>query len=73
MTRDVTARNQPNAITEDQVEDFLRDHPDFLTQHSALLDVMTPPMRWSGDKVVDMQSFMLYKNKELLLDPCLKV
>ena len=59
MAGDTTVLNQPNAITEDQVEDFLRDHPDFLTQHSALLDVMTPPMRWSGDKVVDMQSFML--------------
>ena len=59
MPKDATALNQSNPITEDQVEDFLRDHPDFLTQHPALLDVMTPPMRWSGDKVVDMQSFML--------------
>ena len=59
MARDATALNQPNPITEDQVEDFLRDHPDFLTHHPALLDVMTPPIRWSGDKVVDMQSFML--------------
>ena len=59
MARDATALNQPNPITEDQVEGFLRDHPDFLTHHPALLDVMTPPMRWSGDKVVDMQSFML--------------
>ncbi|MBN06425.1 MAG: hypothetical protein CMM45_01150 [Rhodospirillaceae bacterium] len=59
MARDATALNQSNPITEDQVEDFLRDHPDFLTHHPALLDVMTPPIRWSGDKVVDMQSFML--------------
>ena len=59
MARDATALNQSNPITEDQVEDFLRDHPDFLIHHPALLDVMTPPIRWSGDKVVDMQSFML--------------
>ena len=59
MAGDTTALNKPNPITEDQVEDFLRDHPDFLTHHPALLDVMTPPIRWSGDKVVDMQSFML--------------
>ena len=59
MAGDAAALNKPNLITEDQVEEFLRDHPDFLTQHPALLDVMTPPMRWSGDKVVDMQSFML--------------
>ncbi len=59
MAGDATALTQQNPLTEDQVEDFLRDHPDFLIQHPALLDVMTPPMRWSGDKVVDMQSFML--------------
>ena len=59
MAEDATLLNHPGKISEDQVENFLRDHPDFLTQHPALLDVMTPPMRWSGDKVVDMQTFML--------------
>jgi len=59
MAEDATALNQETSLSEEQVEEFLRDHPDFLTQHPALLDVMTPPMRWSGDKVVDMQSFML--------------
>ena len=59
MSGDTNTLNQPTAITEDLVEEFLRNHPDFLTQHPALLDIMTPPMRWSGDKVVDMQSFML--------------
>ena len=45
--------------TEEQVETYLKNHPDFLTQHQSLLDLMTPPMRWSGDKVVDLQSYML--------------
>jgi len=45
--------------SEEQVEAYLRNHPDFLTQHQSLLDLMTPPMRWSGDKVVDLQGYML--------------
>ena len=59
MTGAATALNNSQEINEDQVVDFLRNHPDFLIQNPSLLDVMTPPMRWSGDKVVDMQSFML--------------
>ena len=50
--------NSPN-LSEELVEAYLRNHPDFLTQHQSLLDIMTPPMRWSGDKVVDLQSYML--------------
>ena len=46
-------------LSDELVEAYLRNHPDFLTQHQSLLDLMTPPMRWSGDKVVDLQSYML--------------
>ena len=50
--------NAPN-LSEELVEAYLRSHPDFLIRHQSLLDIMTPPMRWSGDKVVDLQSYML--------------
>jgi len=43
----------------DQVADFLRGNPDFLVQHPDVLATMTPPARWSGDGVVDMQEYML--------------
>jgi len=53
--------NNTDKISEKQVEAYLKEHPDFLTQHESLLDFLTPPMRWSGDKVVDLQSYMLDK------------
>ena len=56
--------NKIDKISEKQVEAYLKEHPDFLTQHESLLDVLTPPMRWSGDKVVDLQSYMLDKLRD---------
>jgi uncharacterized protein len=46
-------------LTDEQVADYLRDHPDFFTQRPALLQAMTPPDRWAGDTVVDMQRYMV--------------
>ena len=46
-------------LTDEQVAAYLRDHPDFFTQRAALLQIMTPPARWSGDTVVDMQRYMV--------------
>ena len=59
MAGDSNTLSDTTLPSEDQVEAYLRKHPDFLTQHETLLDFMTPPMRWSGDKVVDLQSYML--------------
>lgn len=62
---------EPNAAaeidgdpSEEQVLDYLMDHPDFLVRHPDLLQVMTPPGRWSGDGVVDMQQFILRQLRE---------
>ena len=49
----------PSPLSEKLVNDYLSAHPDFLTENPQLLDVLTPPSRWSGDSVVDMQSFMV--------------
>jgi hypothetical protein len=46
-------------LTDEQVADYLRGHPDFFTQRSALLQAMTPPDRWTGDTVIDMQRYMV--------------
>ena len=59
MTGDPNTLNNAKLPSADQVEAYLKEHPDFLTHHESLLDQMTPPMRWSGDKVVDLQSYML--------------
>jgi uncharacterized protein len=47
------------SLTDEQVAGYLRQHPDFFTQRAALLQAMTPPARWTGDTVVDMQRYMV--------------
>jgi hypothetical protein len=47
------------AVTDDQVAEYLRLHPDFLALRPELFREMTPPARWSGESVVDMQRFMV--------------
>ena len=42
-----------------EVADYLRRHPDFLVLHPELLSVLTPPRLEGGERVVDMQHFML--------------
>ncbi len=45
--------------TSDEVEQYLRDHPDFLADHPGLIHLLVPPEAQRGDGVVDMQRFML--------------
>lgn len=59
MARKTKSATGEPALSEKQVESYLKNHPNFLVEHPTLLDCMTPPMRWSGDKVVDLQSYML--------------
>lgn len=47
------------APSADAVARFLRENPDFFVRHEKLLRAMTPPKRWTGDGVVDMQKYML--------------
>lgn len=46
-------------MTHSQVASYLQDHPDFFARHPDLLMTLTPPARWSGDAVVDIQKFMV--------------
>ncbi len=45
--------------TERQVVDYLRRNPDFLVNNTDLLKDLTPPAKWTGEGVVDMQQFVL--------------
>ena len=49
-------RDGPKAA---EIARYLREHPDFFLRHEKLLEAMTPPKRWTGDGVVDMQKFVL--------------
>lgn len=45
--------------TADEVELYLRDHPEFLVEHRDLVHLLVPPEARRGDGVVDMQRYML--------------
>lgn len=57
----VTRKPQTDKITERQVLDYLEQNPNFLLKHPALLELLTPPSRHEGGKVMDLQNFMLRK------------
>jgi hypothetical protein len=64
--KDKTSALQPqrpalpaHTIAATEVAAYLRQHPDFLVEHADLLDVLTPPTMRRGERVVDMQHFML--------------
>ncbi len=43
----------------DEVETYLRDHPDFLIDHPDLANLLVPPDAKRGAGVVDLQRYML--------------
>jgi uncharacterized protein len=42
-----------------EVVAYLRQNPDFLVEHADLLEVLTPPSVRRGERIVDMQHFMV--------------
>lgn len=56
---------QKSAVpSSEDVIDFLRQHPDFLSAHPELLTVLTPPQIDRGAGVIDMQHFMVQRQRE---------
>lgn len=49
-----------------QVLTYLRAHPDFFIQNPEILLAMTAPMRWRGDTVVDMQRFVIERQRDAI-------
>lgn len=52
-------REAADAPSEEQVAAYLRRHPDVLTRHPDLLEVLAVPARQYGDGIVDMQRFQI--------------
>ena len=50
-------------LSDSAVADYLRDHPDFLIRNPDVLEALAPPARWSGDGVVDMQQYLINRNR----------
>src|SRR6202012_1078377 len=49
----------PGELKPGEVVSFLKQNPDFLVDHPDLLSVLTPPKHDHGERVVDMQHFMV--------------
>lgn len=47
------------ALSPDAVAEYLSRNPDFLLTHPELLSILTPPKLERGERVVDMQHFMV--------------
>ncbi len=52
------------SVTEEQVVDYLRAHPDFLSRNVDIVTNQTAPDRWQQNSVVDMQQFMVARLQE---------
>lgn len=52
-----------SAIKDSDVARYLRDNPDFLIRNPDVLDDLAPSARWSGDGVVDMQQYLINRNR----------
>ena len=50
-------------LSDAAVAAYLRDNPDFLIRNPDVLDALAPPARWSGDGVVDMQQYLIKRNR----------
>lgn len=46
-------------LTEDDILDYLRRHPDFLQRHPELFETLTPPQQQLGENIVDFQHYAL--------------
>jgi uncharacterized protein YigA (DUF484 family) len=58
-TQAAPVSQRPAGPTAEQVARYLSQHPDFLINHPDLLSVLTPPRVDRGERVVDMQHFMV--------------
>lgn len=56
MTED---RPDKKDITQDEILEWLRDHPDFFNQNPEFFDLLTPPKAKQGKGIVDFQYYMV--------------
>ena len=65
---DTMTTKRRTALTEDRVTEYLEANPDFFVGRQGLLATMTPPERWKGDGIVDLQKSMLDRLKDEVTD-----
>ena len=55
---------QPETLTAETVVAWLRRHPEFLEENPEVLTFLTPPEFKRGERVLDMQHFMLERMRD---------
>ncbi len=64
---DEPAAARPEGLTAENVSAWLRRHPEFLKENPEVLTFLTPPEYKRGERVLDMQRFMLDRMREELV------
>jgi len=54
----------PGDLSSEQVLDYLQHNPDFLAENAQTIAETAPPTRWSGDGVIDLQRFLMDRQKD---------
>jgi hypothetical protein len=54
----------PGDLSSEQVLDFLQHNPEFLAENAQTIAETAPPTRWSGDGVIDLQRFLMDRQKD---------
>ena len=62
--RDEAAEAAAETLSDEQVAAYLQRHADFLVRHPEVFDGLTPPARWDGEDVVDIQQHMLERLRD---------
>ncbi|MDA0239153.1 MAG: DUF484 family protein [Proteobacteria bacterium] len=60
-----TEATADSPLSVELVSQFLQNHPEYLSEHPELLEILIPPTRWSGDSVVDMQGLMVERMRDV--------
>jgi uncharacterized protein YigA (DUF484 family) len=61
---DDAAKIQPEPLTAQAVSGWLRRHPEFLDENPEVLTFLTPPEFKHGERILDMQHFMLDRMRD---------
>lgn len=67
-SRDDTPQIPSDELTAEMVSTWLRRHPDFMEKNPEILAFLTPPKFKRGERILDMQQFMLDRVQKELAD-----